>query len=212
MKNLFLLSLTFLLTLFIPPLNAQMQIGFKAGLNIANATGDDANIGGTDLNSRTGFNGGIFFMYQFSDLFAIQPEAYYTMKGATADIMGIVDLTLSFDYIEVPVLLKLIIPVEGSNIRPTILVGPSLGFNTTAKLKLEADGESEETDLKDDTKSTDFGLVFGGGIGIMIGKNELGFDIRYILGLSSIDDTSSNADDIKNAVISFNMYFGFSLL
>ena len=207
MKNLFLLSLTFI-ALFITPLNAQMQIGPKAGLNIANFVGDDANFFGIDLESRTGFTGGIFFMFQFSSLFAIQPEAYYTMKGAILSGENS-DITWSLDYIEVPVLLKLIIPVGGSNIRPSVFAGPSVGFNTTAKIK----SESAEQDIKEDIKSTDFGLVFGGGIGIMIGKNELGFDIRYILGLSSLDDdTSSNADDIKNAVISFNMYFGFSLL
>ena len=210
MKNLFLLSLTFI-ALFITPLNAQMQIGPKAGLNIANAVGDDATFFGIDLESRTGFTGGIFFMFQFSSLIAIQPEAYYAMKGATLSGENS-DITFSLDYIEVPVLLKLIIPVVGSNIRPSVFAGPSVGFNTTAKIKIESDGESAEEDVKEDVKSTDFGLVFGGGIGIMIGKNELGFDIRYILGLSSLDDTSSNADDIKNAVISFNMYFGFSLL
>lgn len=190
--------------------NAQMQIGSRAGLNIANTKGDDANIGDTDLDSRTGFNGGIFFMYQFSDLFAIQPEVYYTMKGATLNINSF-DFTFSVDYIEVPVLLKLIIPVDGSNIRPSIFAGPSVGFNTTAKVKVEFDGESEEEDVKDDIKSTDFGIVFGGGVGIMIGKNELGFDIRYILGLSTIDDSPDNLD-IKSTVISFNIYFGFSLL
>ena len=205
MKNLFLLSLTFLLTLFITPITAQMQIGPKAGLNIANVVGDDVEV--LNLDSKTGFNGGIFFMFQFGDLFAIQPEAYYTMKGATLSGENS-DITFSLDYIEVPVLLKLIIPVGGSNIRPSVFAGPSVGFNTTAKIK----SESAEQDVKEDIKSTDFGLVFGGGIGIMIGKNELGFDIRYILGLSLLDDTSSNADDIKNAVISFNMYFGFSLL
>ncbi len=204
MKNLFLLSLTFI-ALFITPLNAQMQIGPKAGLNIANFVGDDANFFGIDLESRTGFTGGIFFMFQFSSLFAIQPEAYYTMKGAILSGENS-DITWSLDYIEVPVLLKLIIPVEGSNIRPSVFAGPSVGFNTTAKIK----SESEEQDIKEDVKSTDFGLVFGGGIGFMVGKNELGVDIRYILGLSSIDD-SSEAFDLKNTAISFNVYFGFSL-
>ena len=186
-----------------------MQIGSRAGLNIANVVGDDANFFNQDFDSKTGFTSGIFFMYQFSNLFAIQPEAYYTMKGATLNINGF-DFTFSVDYIEVPVLLKLIIPVEGSNIRPSIFAGPSLGFNTTAKRKVEADGESQEEDIED-VKSTDFGLVFGGGVGIMIGKNELGFDIRYILGLSTVDDSPDNLD-IKSTVISFNIYFGFSLL
>jgi len=210
MKNLCLLSFTFLLILFILPLNAQPQFCLKAGLNIANAVGDDANIGGTDLDSRTGFSGGVFFMYKFSDLFAIQPEAYYTMKGATLNING-VDITFAFDYIEVPLLLKLIIPVEGSNIRPSIFAGPSVGFNSTAKIKVEADGESAEEDVSDMIESTEFGLVLGGGLGFLIGGNELGFNIRYILGLTTLDNESDNPDDLKNAVISFNVYFGFSL-
>ncbi len=189
---------------------AQMQIGPRAGLNIANLGGDDADeLVGQSLDSKTGFNVGIFFMYQFSNMFAIQPEAYYSMKGATYKESG-GELTVTLDYFEVPLLLKLIIPLEGSNIRPSIFAGPAIGFNTTSKIKVEFDGESEEVDMKDDTKSTDFSLVFGGGIGFMVGKNELGFDIRYILGLSSIDD-SSDAIDLKNTAFSFNVYFGFSL-
>ncbi len=186
-----------------------MQIGPKAGLNIANLGGDDADeLIGESLDSKTGFGGGIFFMYQFSNMFAIQPEAYYSMKGATYKEGG-VEFTYTLDYFEVPLLLKLIIPIEGSNIRPSIFAGPAIGFNTTSKVKVEFDGESQEEDLKD-AKSTDFSLVFGGGIGFMVGKNELGVDIRYILGLSSIDD-SSEAVDLKNTAISFNVYFGFSL-
>jgi len=189
---------------------AQMQIGPKAGLNIANLGGDDADeLVGESLDSKTGLNLGIFFMYQFSNMFAIQPEAYYSMKGATYKEGG-GELTITLDYIEVPLLLKLIIPVEGSNIRPSIFAGPAIGFNTTSKLKVEFDDESEEVDMKDDTKSTDFSLVFGGGLGFMVGNNELGFDIRYILGLSSIDD-SSDEIDLKNTAFSFNVYFGFSL-
>jgi len=188
---------------------AQIQIGPKAGLNIANIGGDDSDFLGESLDSRTGFSGGIFFMYQFNKFFAIQPEAYYSMKGATINIMG-VDITLEFDYIEVPLLLKLIIPVEGSNIRPSIFAGPSVGFNTTAKISGEGNGQTVEQDLKDDTKSTDFSLAFGGGIGFMVGANELGFDVRYILGLSTIDD-SSDAADLKNNVINFNIYFGFAV-
>jgi hypothetical protein len=53
-------------------------------------------------------------------------------------------------------------------------------------------------------------LAFGGGIGYLVGKNELGVDVRYILGLSTFDD-SSDPWDLKNNVFNFNVYFGFSL-
>ena len=204
-----LLILFSILFLFSVMTFAQMQVGIKAGLNIANLGGSDAdNLVGQSLDSKTGFSGGVFFTYQFNNMFAIQPEAYYSMKGATYSISG-ANLTVSLDYIEIPVLLKLIIPVEGSNIKPSIFAGPAIGFNTTHKMKVEYSGQTLEEDIQD-TKSTDFSLAFGGGIGFMVGKNELGVDVRYILGLSTIDN-SSDPWDIKNNVININAYFGFSL-
>lgn len=186
----------------------QMQIGPKAGLNLATLTGDDVE----DADSKTGFAGGLFFMYKISNMFAIQPEAYYSMKGATDkfDFEGVtIDVTYSLDYIEVPLLFKLLIPIENSSLNPAIFAGPFVGFNTTAKVKAEAEGQSAEEDMED-VKSTEFGLAFGGGLGFPVGTNELGFDVRYILGLSTIDDSAAEAD-VKNNVINFNVYFGFSL-
>jgi hypothetical protein len=207
MKKLFILFSVLFLFSFVS--YAQMQAGLKAGLNIANIGGSDADeLVGQSLDSKTAFAGGVFFMYQFSDMFAIQPEAYYSMKGATYSVSG-ADLTISLDYIEIPLLLKFIIPIEGSNIRPSIFAGPAIGFNTTHKMKVEYSGTSAEMDIPD-TKSTDFSLAFGGGIGFPVGSGELGVDIRYILGLSTIDD-SSDPWDIKNNVINFNLYYGFSL-
>jgi hypothetical protein len=187
---------------------AQMQIGPKAGLNISNVSGDDTE----GAESKTGFGGGVFFMYQFSNMFAIQPEVYYTMKGAKdkENFEGeTIEATLSLDYIEVPLLFKLLIPLQGSSVNPAIFAGPAIGFNTTAKAKLEYMGQSLEEDYED-IKSTDFGLVFGGGVGFPVGRNELGIDVRYILGLSTVDD-SADEFDIKNNVININIYFGFSL-
>ena len=209
MKKLF--TLLFVLSIFSIMSYVQMMIGPKAGLNMASIAGDDADqiLEGQTLDSRTGFAGGLFFMYQFSNMFAIQPEAYYTMKGATYSESG-ADLTISLDYIEVPILVKFIIPIEGSAIKPSIFAGPSIGFNMTAKSKVEFDGETQENDFKDDTKSTEFSLAFGGGLGFPVGNGELGVDIRYILGMSTFDD-SSDPWDLKNNVINFNLYYGFSL-
>ena len=214
MNNLSLRTLIVVIALFFTPLNAQVyikhiQIGPKVGVNIANLT---------DLDSKIGFAGGIFFLYQFSNLFAIQPEAYYTMKGAIHPSHEFSEETFILHYIEVPLFLKFIIPVEGSIIRPSVYAGPVIGFNTTAEYKIEYKDtylnpyppSLKIFDISDKIQSTDFSLAFGGGIGFIVGNNELGFDIRYILGLKSIDDTSRNEDE-KNTVINFNIYFGFSL-
>jgi hypothetical protein len=214
MKTIF--TIVFVLLVFTTLPQAQMQLGLKAGLNIASVGGGDVDeYFDESPDSRTGFNAGIFFMYQFNKMFALQPEAYYTMKGAT-DNFGGVDFTLKLDYIEVPVLLKLIIPVQGSNITPSVFVGPAVGFNMDAKVKAEYQGQSAEEDIDSLVTSTDFSIIFGAGLGFMVGKNELGVDIRYSLGLSSWDDSSYNPSgdpyDVKNNVLSFNAYFGFTLL
>jgi len=185
-----------------------MQLGLKAGVNFSNLVGDDVE----GAESKTGFAGGLFFMYQFNKLFAIQPEAYYTMKGATDEqtFAGeTAELTLSLDYIEIPILFKVLIPIENSPIRPSVFVGPYVGFNSTAKAKLEYMGQSEEDDIED-VKSTEFGLVFGAGLGFPVGQNELGVDFRYELGLTTLDDSAEEAD-IKNSVFNINAYFGFNL-
>jgi hypothetical protein len=203
-----LLFVLFALALFSISTQAQMQLGVKAGLNLANLSGDDI----SDTDARTGFAGGLFFMYQFNDMFAIQPEAYYSMKGATdkGSFEGYsYEAELKLDYLEIPLLLKFLIPIKDSNVRPTVFAGPSFGFNMSAKSKVEAGGQTFEQDLEY-VASTDFGLVFGGGIGFPVGNGELGFDIRYILGLSTIDD-SSEKDDVKNGVLNFNLYYGFNL-
>jgi len=181
-------------------------------LNIASVGGADADqiLEGQKLDSKTGFEGGLFFMYQFHKMFAIQPEAYYSMKGATYSQNG-GELTLTLDYIEVPLLFKLIIPLEGSKLRPAIFVGPSIGFNSTANAKVVVDGQTVfDTDQKDNTTSTEYCLVFGGGLGYEVGNNEVGVEIRYILGLNTWDDESDPLD-VKNNVLNFNAYFGFSL-
>lgn len=206
MKKFF--TLLFIIFAFASFSQAQMLFGPKVGLNISNVHGSDA--GSPD--SKTGFAGGIFFMYQFSNMFAIQPEAYYTMKGAKEkeSMQGYTfEATVSLDYIEVPVLLKLILPIQGSSVHPAIFAGPAVGFNTTHKAKVELNGQSAEEDIPD-VNSTEFSLVFGGGVGFSVGNNELGFDVRYNLGLTTVDD-SDDPYDVKNNVISINAYFGFSL-
>ena len=184
--------------------------GVKGGLNIANLGGSD--VEGTD--SRTALVFGVFVDVPLSPIFSIQPEVLYSMQGAKekeTDNGTTVDITYKLDYIQIPVLVKVNVPVQGSNVKPSIFAGPALGINTTAKAKGEGGGVSAEVDLKDlgmPVKSTDFSLVFGAGIGFGVGSMTIDFDARYWLGLSSIDDSAANAD-VKNKVIQFMASLGF---
>ena len=63
-------------------------------------------------------------------------------------------------------------------------------------------------DIKDEVKSFDFGVVFGGGLDFAAGSGSFVIDIRYTLGLTSVDDSGFDAD-LKNKV--FSASIGYAL-
>ena len=173
--------------------------GFKAGINLANFTGDQAG----DSDMKLGIAAGGFLTYNFSPQFAIQPELLYIMKGAKHG-SGDAEEKMKLDYLEVPLMFKFAIPSQG-NFKPCLFAGPSFGFLMSAKH--EEAGES--VDIKDDVKSMDMGLSFGGGFGVaMAAGGMVTFDVRYTMGMSSIDDTGDDAD-IKNTGIMILLGYGF---
>jgi len=198
--------LVFLLTLFpfIINSNAQVRFGLKSGLNISSLHGDDAG----DLDSKLGFAAGFLLSYQTKSIFILQPEISYTMKGATTKV-GSVSFTLAYDYVEIPILFKFALPLDDSpNLKPSVFAGPFIAFKTKAKIIAKANGESDEADIKKVTPR-DYGFQVGAAMGFGLGKYELGFDIRYILGLSSIDESIDHFD-VKNNVLNINLYFCFA--
>ena len=56
-------------------------------------------------------------------------------------------------------------------------------------------------------KSTDFGLVFGGGVDFGLGKGYFTIDLRYTLGLTTISDFED--EDVKNGAFSLMLGYSF---
>ena len=186
--------------------------GIKAGINMAKFTGSDADDAfGNDISMRTGLAAGVFITYSFSDLFAIQPEVYYAMKGSKSNYPYSedlnIDLTEKLDYIEIPVLFKVML-AGGTSFKPNFYAGPEVGILLSAKAKGEAGGTSFETDIKDNIKSTDFGLIGGVGTDIPMGNGKLTFDIRYDVGLAKVVDYSP-APKVYNSAITILVGYGF---
>jgi hypothetical protein len=173
--------------------------GLKGGLNFSNFGGDDA---GT-WDSRTGFSFGGFLVSSFSDLFSIQPELLYTTKGAKrTSTFGVGDRetsTLRFSYLEIPILGKITIPLRNSNFQPLLYAGPYMAIKLSSKMLIESDNQDTESSY-DDARATDFGLVFGGGVGFPVRENIIGLEVRYNLGLTSFDDSDDNFS-IKHTVV-----------
>jgi hypothetical protein len=123
------------------------------------------------------------------------------------------EVKLKGDYIEIPVLLKINIPIEGSKVHPHVYAGPAVAFKASCKIEASiAGGTSASVDCEDAgllIKSTDFGVAFGGGVSVDVGGAEVGVDVRYTLGLTSVDD-EPDPYSIKNKVISIMGTVGFS--
>jgi hypothetical protein len=175
------------------------QKGIKAGLNIANMTGDNME----DAKRKNVYAAGVFAVLDLNENVALRPEVLYSLKGAKMEESEEgynFKMTINLTYIDIPVLLQYVLPTSGS-IKPQLFAGPSIGLLMGAKMKMEAGGEEEEEDIKDDVKSMDIGLVFGVGISI---TNNISIDVRYSMGMTNISDMEDDDDagTVKNKVIS----------
>lgn len=184
------------LLLLVSSVSAQgLAFGVKGGINYVKFSGDDAG----DAAWKLGFGAGAVVAFDVMNMLAIQGEVLYSMKGSEdyPAIDGSTDLT----YIEIPVLFKYNIPMAGM-IAPNLFVGPSVGILMSA--------ESDDVDIKDNTKTIDFGVVFGAGVDFDLGTGKVTLDARYNYGLTSIDDTAAEAD-VKNGGLSVMVGYLFGI-
>jgi len=161
--------------------------GAKAGLNLANVTGDVS-----DNSMLTAFHVGVVADFEISDEFSFQPELVYSMQGTKISVLG-TDFNVNFNYLNLPLLAKYEV-AEGIS----VLAGPQIGFLMTA--------ENDGTDIKDNYKGVDFGFDLGAAYELESG---MFFDLRYNIGLSNMVDDNSN-ESLKNAVISFSLGYKFN--
>lgn len=182
---------------------AGAMLGVKGGLTVSDLWGEDS--GGADM--KVGFLGGASFTYMFSENMGIQPEFLFHRKGIKENFLG-VEITWDLDYIEIPVLFKIVIPTQGA-VTPGFIFGPALAFNINSTLKGEYLGQTAEEDAGDITSDMDLGFVLGLNIGFDAGAAEILFDLRYTLGFMTIDEEGEAA--IRNSAVSFMAGVAFPL-
>lgn len=200
-KSMLLIALSVLVVFLFGSSSAQAAgtMGLKAGLTYSTFTGSDAEVFDLDPSYRMGFAFGGYANYPLTPMLSFQPEVYYAMKGAKYEEGGD-SLEFKFTYLDIPLLFKLNAGAESSAF---FVAGPSIAFNLDAKVAVESDGVSAETDIEN-IKSMDVGLTLG------VGASFTKFSIegRYTMGLSSFDD-SENPDDVKNSGFTALVGMGF---
>ncbi|HUV36165.1 MAG TPA: porin family protein, partial [Patescibacteria group bacterium] len=117
----------------------EISYGAKVGMTMANITQTPVEWE-QDKSFKGGFTCGVFLNYAITDNFSLQPELLYTQKGVKDNLydgLFTVDLTASFDYIELPVLAKYTFMPQ-KKFRPNIFGGPSVAFTMSSELEVSA--------------------------------------------------------------------------
>lgn len=127
----FLWAASLVCLLMLPqPADAQtLTLGVEGGVNFTNVTDYSAETGG-----RTGLIAGGFLGIELSRIWTLQPEILYAQKGTSTE-----NRALDLAYLEIPILVKALIPVGGNTIRPVVYAGPTFAFQISCSEKWKID-------------------------------------------------------------------------
>ena len=184
----------------------RFDLGLKGGLNFANVSASSSIA--KNYEGRTGYHLGAYAMIKITK-FAIQPEVIFSRQGQNFSTSSVSDLESSFDYFNVPIMIKFYL-VGGLNIQ----AGPQFGFLSSAKGDVvdAANNVTKGKDLTEFVKESDVSLGVGAGWDLPFGLN---ITARYNIGLSDINKYTNNAIPLQTSSLgnaqAKNQVFQFSL-
>ena len=182
--------------------NAQLTFGGFAGVNFSNL--DVSNLSVNEVtSSRTGGMFGGYIGTHMGRLFTIRLEGYWTQKGADLVTSGTTTESFKLQYIEVPLILRVNIPLVV--IKPSVYAGPAISFQTKCEAEDTASGTSLPCEDAGITlKSTDVSGIIGAGVGI----GPITIDVQYDFSFSNILDDPTSTDEVKNQTWTVRAAFG----
>jgi len=194
---------------------AQVSVGLKGGVNIANvSTPEITFVNLPDVQANKSFTVGAVAEFGIKNGFAIQTEANFTKKGfiinediplELADIplpVG-VKVTTDLNYMEVPVLAKY--NFGNGKVGGYVTAGPTMSYATGGRLRTAAnfiidfnvlDRKFDFDDL--DINKFDIGASIGAGGTVNLGGANLFLDARYTHGFNKLDNIPVIDLDFKN--------------
>ncbi|UCH95428.1 MAG: PorT family protein [Candidatus Aminicenantes bacterium] len=171
------------------------EVGIKGGTGFFKTTTGNylfgVSAGQPEVKSIISFQVGAFYSIDIAKNLVFQPEIYYVIRGTRAskfiDTSGEeYRATLKIEYIDIPVLVKYIIP-WGNRIKPILFAGPYIGFRLNAAYFDEFFfRNTTEMDGKVLTANQYLGMVVGGGFEFNLKSMKLTLEGRFSFGLSSM--------------------------
>jgi opacity protein-like surface antigen len=173
--------------------SSPITFGIKAGLNVSSVSNLDA-------KARAGFYGGAFANIPVAKDFSVQPEVLYSAQGAKGKSNS--DVRANLDYINVPIMFQY-------NALPNLYLeaGPQFGFLVNSKVKIGPNNSTTETiNVKDYTKTFDFGLGLGAGYYF---TPNIGVNVRYVAGLTDVLKNDKGNSSRRNGVFQVGLAYKF---
>ncbi len=171
--------------------------GVKIGANFATVGGDPGCGSSCTKSVRTGGIGGGFLIARITDMIAFQPEVLYSQEGVKlqgTDRGQAFEATAKIGTVQIPLLLRVAPKMTSGGASGYFIVGPAIGVIASAKQ--EQGGQTE--DFKDDLKSWDASIVFGGGVTI----SHFLVEARYAAGMTDLNKTPESTGKVRSNVFS----------
>jgi len=167
---------------------AEARFGIRAGVLISNRTFKQ---GGLDIHPKSKFGADVALVADFPmGVISFAPELHWAQKGYKIDDIGpIGNVTATFNYLELPFLVK--VNFGGEDFKFFVMGGPSVGYLLSGKTE----------DDNGNTTNPDFDFInrleFGAHLGAGISAGPLMVDVRYMLGITNFSKDIPDTE-IKN--------------
>jgi hypothetical protein len=176
----------------------RIDIGGKAGLNIASEVGPDADGIVIKNVNKLAFSVGGTGSYYIHRILAVQVELLFSTKGTKYDFNGMYDGKVDSYYIDLPLLTKIQMPLS-IQVEPYLLVGSGFGILLRA---VDEDEAGSRGDVTKYTSTLDIGPILGVGGAYVLGRRgSISFEARYFRGLTTLD--AAGEKDFYNRTFTF---------
>jgi len=197
--------------------NAQVRGGLKVGGNL-NFPSWEPDIPFGDLSSALSFNLGGVLEFPVSKIFGIEVDLLYNSHKSEWTYSEYdpyygfyfdADMVVTLQSLSLPVLAKFTFPSK--RLTPFLGIGPELGLILSHKAKIEmtGDGVSYRTsvDLGDETKAIGFAITLIGGVDVNVGRIILAPELRFSIGVSSLDEDPATSTKNSQLIFLFGVKF-----
>ena len=187
------------------------------GLTVGSGTGWMSNSGNHVVHKESCNVGGTF-VYSTDAHWGFAADVKYSREGykytypGTGNYQGrTMDTRVSSDFIRVPLRVVYFFNDYSKSVRPKISLGPSLGFLTGGKIRVEDDDHNNlsKTPVNDQFKSFDLGVQGTAGVNFRLAEDVwLSTEIAYYQGFLKQNKNGSNSMMNSNLVLNLGLTVG----